>query len=182
MTLQKLVDAIQSVCDIHHPDFALSSHGTYRWPATWSDEQRAAAAAIAADWDFAAGTWWHDTPRAIAAARESAISAIDARSAALIAAGLQVDNAAPVSLSLAAQTNLLNVAVAMQMGALTLPQDISRLDGRAYTITDAADAARIARLAGSRIKAVLDAGRELRARVLAATTQDQIEAVTDERT
>lgn len=173
-----LMQALAAVC----PIVGVSSAGRIDFAPEATSEQRAAAAAIAADWDCAASEWRRNTPRAIAAATAAAIAAIDARSATLIAEGLQVDDGAPISLSSAAQQNLTNIGVALLMQALVLPQDISRLDGRAYTIRDAADAKRIALLAGQRIKAVLDAGRELRARVLAATTQDEIEAVTDERT
>jgi hypothetical protein len=170
--LTALHDAIAAVCPIVGVSIGRrDDRSTWRidYAPNATAEQRAAAQATLEAFDL------------LGPAKQAAIDAIDARSASLIAAGLQVDSGAPVSLSLAAQTNLLNIAVAMQMGALTLPQDISRLDGRAYTITDAADAARIARLAGSRIKAVLDAGRELRARVLASATQSEIESVTDNR-
>lgn len=178
MALLDLEQVLAAAC----PIYGVASSGRIDFRPEATAEQMTDASEIASDWDFTAGTWRRDTPRAIAAARESAISAIDSRSAELIGQGLIVNGGAPISLSLAAQTNLLNIAVAMQMGALQLPQDISRLDGRAYTIKDAADAQRVARLAGGRIKSVLDGGRELRAAVLLATTQDEIDAVVDERT
>lgn len=114
-------------------------------------------------------------------AKAAKIAAIDARSHALLTAGLEVADGAVISTSEAAQRNLLMLSVGVQVGSTTLPQGVSTVDGGEYVIVDANDLTRIQNLWTQRMTGVLDAGRQLRLAVLAAETVEAVNAIVDER-
>jgi len=69
----------------------------------------------------------------------------------------------------------------VNLGTLDLPQDVSTTDGGSYTITGSAELVRVAGLLTLHQRTALDAGRALRAQVLAATSIDAVAAVEDDR-
>ena len=69
----------------------------------------------------------------------------------------------------------------VNLGVLDLPQAISTTDGGAYTIVNTADMVRVAGVLAVHQRTALDAGRQLRARILAATTQAELDAIVDDR-
>lgn len=115
------------------------------------------------------------------AAKAERIAAIDAKTAAIVTSGVEVAPGVRISTSLAATQNLQNFIHFLNMGVAELPQNISTLDGGAYTIANMADIARIAGILARHHETILDAGRQLRAQVLAATTQTELDAIVDER-
>lgn len=114
-------------------------------------------------------------------AKRRKMAAIDARSEELVTAGLTVAPEVTVSTSLAATQNLQDLTIGYQLGMTVFPQAVSTIDGGEYEIPDAADLARIAGLVKQHKTSILDAGRNLRAQVLAATTIDELHAVEDTR-
>jgi len=115
------------------------------------------------------------------AAKADRIVAIDAKTAAIVTSGIEIGAGIRISTSLAATQNLQNFVHFLNMGVAELPQDISTLDGGVYTITNMADIARIAGILARHHETSLGAGRQLRARVLAATTQAELDAIVDDR-
>ena len=115
------------------------------------------------------------------AAKAERIAAVDAKTAAIVTSGVEVAPGVRISTSLAATQNLQNFIHFLNMGVAELPQNISTLDGGAYTIANMADIARIAGILARHHETILDAGRQLRAQVLAATTQTELDAIVDER-
>jgi hypothetical protein len=115
------------------------------------------------------------------AAKAERIAAIDAKTAAIVTSGVEVAPGVRISTSLAATQNLQNFIHFLNMGVAELPQNISTLDGGAYTIANMADIARIAGILARHHETILDAGRQLRAQVLAATTQAELDAIVDNR-
>ena len=116
------------------------------------------------------------------AAKESRIAAINAKTAALVTAGIEVESGKVISTSIAASQNLQDIAISISLGMPSpFPQKISTLDEGVYEIQDAADFARIASLIKSQKKTIMEAGQDLRLQVLAATTLAEVDAVEDSR-
>lgn len=115
------------------------------------------------------------------AAKAERIAAIDAKTAAIVTSGVEVATGSRVSTSLAATQNLQNLVLGVNLGVLDLPQAISTTDGGAYTIVNTADMVRVAGVLAVHQRTALDAGRQLRAQVLAATTQAELDAIVDDR-
>lgn len=121
------------------------------------------------------------TAAKLAATKSSKMAEIDRRSSVLLESGLVVATGKTISTSQAAQSNLQDMMIGVGPGLTQFPQDVSTIDGGAYTITNSADLSRIAGLWRDRKKAVLDAGRALRAQVLAASTIAAVDSVSDAR-
>lgn len=115
------------------------------------------------------------------AVKAERIAAIDAKTAAIVTSGVEVAPGSRVSTSLAATQNLQNLVLGVNLGVLDLPQAISTTDGGAYTIVNTADMVRVAGVLAIHQRTALDAGRQLRAQVLAATSIDAVNAVEDLR-
>jgi len=115
------------------------------------------------------------------AAKRAKIAAIDARTSEMVQSGVEVAPGKVVGTTLPATQNLQNLVLGVQLGTLDLPQDISTVDGGSYTITGSGDLVRVAGLLTAHQRAALDAGRALRADVLAAATLDAVAAVEDDR-
>lgn len=109
--------------------------------------------------------------------RVSKIEAIDNRTDELIAEGFDF-NSKHFSLSLAAQTNWLGLAVLQ--GALTWPVGITAGDDTTYSLALADLPAFLAAGMGV-IKQSIDTGRALKEAAIAATTIEGINAVVDNR-
>lgn len=118
----------------------------------------------------------------LVAAKNEKIAAIDGKTGLLLVSGLAVADGKVISTSIAATQNLQDLAIGNALpGVIAFPQAVSTIDGGVYIITDAADLVRIAVLLRDFKFATLGAGRQLRARVLAATTLAEVAAVVDER-
>lgn len=117
----------------------------------------------------------------LVAAKTAKITAIDARTAEILVAGLTVAPGKVISTSLQATQNLQDIALGRSMGLLDFPQDISTRDGGSYTITDLGDFARVAALLRDFKTNALLAGRLLRADVLNAETIAVILEIVDTR-
>lgn len=115
------------------------------------------------------------------AAKADRIAAIDAKTAQIVTSGIEIGAGIWISTSLPATQNLQNFVHFLNMAVAELPQDISTLDGGIYTIANMADMARIAGILARHHETSLGAGRQLRARVLAATTQAELDAIVDDR-
>jgi hypothetical protein len=115
------------------------------------------------------------------AAKAERIASIDAKTAAIVTSGVDVAPGSRVSTSLAATQNLQNLVLGVNLGVADLPQDISTVDGGSYTIVNTADMVRVAGVLAVHQRTALNAGRQLRARVLAATTQAELDAIVDTR-
>ena len=113
--------------------------------------------------------------------KQNRISAIDARTADIVTSGVEVATGKTVGTTLPATQNLQNLVLGVNLGTLDLPQDVSTTDGGSYTITGSADLVRVAGLLTLHQRTALDAGRALRAQVLAATSIDAVNAVEDIR-
>lgn len=118
----------------------------------------------------------------LAAAKEAKINAINAKTAALVTAGIQVASGKVISTSIAASQNLQDFAISISLGMPSqFPQRISTLDEGVYEIQDLADFARIAALIKAQKKTIMEAGQDLRAQVLAADSLAAVNAVEDSR-
>jgi hypothetical protein len=115
------------------------------------------------------------------AAKAERIAQIDAKTAAIVTSGVDVATGSRVSTSLAATQNLQNLVLGVNLGVADLPQDISTVDGGSYTIVNTADMVRVAGVLAVHQRTALNAGRQLRAQVLAATTQAELDAIVDNR-
>lgn len=115
------------------------------------------------------------------AAKVAKMAAIDARTAVLVTAGVQVATGKIISTSVAATQNLQNLWIGFQQGIVTLPKSISTTDGGTYTIVDNADLIRIAALLRDFQLNILEGGQDLRADVLACNTVAEVDAVEDAR-
>ena len=116
----------------------------------------------------------------LAQAKTAKIAAIDARSPVLLSQGVRV-NGASISCSLAAQNNLIGLAVGRLTGRTRYPLGISTTDGGEHAVLDAGELDRFSNLVWDRVTQVLADGRALRGQVLAATTIAEVEAVEDDR-
>lgn len=114
-------------------------------------------------------------------AKRSKLDAINARSRALLTAGLEVYVGIKISTSEAAQRNLSDLYNAVRDELASLPQGISTLDDGELIIEDWQELLQIVGLWRDRKLGVLDAGRALRLAVLAAETVEAVEAITDDR-
>lgn len=118
----------------------------------------------------------------LAAAKESKINAINAKTAALVTDGIEVASGKVISTSIAASQNLQDIAISISLGmSFPFPQRISTLDEGVYEIQDLADFARIAALIKAQKKTIMEAGQDLRAQVLAADSIAAVNAVEDNR-
>lgn len=117
----------------------------------------------------------------LAAAKARKCAEIDARSGVLVTSGLEVASGKTISTSMAATQNLQDIALSITLNNATFPQNVSTLDGGAYSIADITDFVRIAGLLKAMKKTVLEAGQELRAEVLACETIEEVDAVEDSR-
>lgn len=120
----------------------------------------------------------HEADSALDALKAVKTASIDARTRALIAEGLRVGEVV-FSLSLEAQSNWSSLYATRDR--LTYPFEVSTLDDKGYNLPDAA-AIEALYLAGTlHKKSLIDAGRELKQRVAAASTEEELERVRDER-
>lgn len=118
----------------------------------------------------------------LAAAKEAKINAINAKTAALVTAGIEVASGKVISTSIAALQNFQDIAISISLGMPSpFPQRISTLDEGVYEIQDLADFARIAALIKAQKKTIMEAGQDLRAQVLAADSIASVNAVEDSR-
>jgi hypothetical protein len=113
--------------------------------------------------------------------RRERIAAIDARTKTIVTSGVEIAPGKVVGTTIEATQNLQNLVLGVNLGTLDLPQDISTVDGGSYTITGSGDLVRVAGLLTAHQRSALDAGRALRAQVLAATSIDAVNAVEDIR-
>jgi hypothetical protein len=117
----------------------------------------------------------------LAAAKHAKMEAIDARTREIVTSGCEVAAGKIVGTTLESTQNLQNLVLGVQLGTVDLPQDISTIDGGAYTITGSADLVRVAGLLTRHQRSALDRGRALRAQVLAADSLDAVAMVEDAR-
>jgi hypothetical protein len=106
---------------------------------------------------------------------------IDARSAEIITAGVEVVRGKSLSTSTAAYQNLQDLMLANIAGILTFPVSVSTLDGMEYEIKDSKDFGRLVGLIQNMKMTVLGQGRALRMAALRATTQEELDTVVDKR-
>lgn len=118
---------------------------------------------------------------ALAAAKSAKMSAIDARTAAIIESGSVTVNGVAIFAGLTNQVSLQALQQLVTRGVATWPQPISAVGGGAYTITSQADMDRVSGLVATFVMTTKAAGRTLRAAVLAATTLAEVAAVEDSR-
>jgi hypothetical protein len=115
------------------------------------------------------------------AAKVAKCRAIDSKSAQLIQTAAVVVNGESISASQNAQINMIALKTKQVAGELTYPAAVSSTDGGEYQIADEADFIRVSNLVFAYVKNTLDAGRSLRAQVLACTTLAGVAAVEDNR-
>ena len=113
--------------------------------------------------------------------RAERMAEIDARTAAIATSGCQIEPGVVLSTSITATQNLQNLVLGYQMGTVLLPQDVSTLDGGAYTITDGAAMLRVATAITAQQRSCLAAGRALRIACRSAASKAELEAITDDR-
>lgn len=117
----------------------------------------------------------------LAAAKESKIAAINAKTGQLIEAGSVVINGVSISTALTNQVSLQAIDALVAKGLTTWPQPISSIDGTSYAITSLNDFNRIAGIVATFVMTTKAAGRTLRAQVLAADSIAAVNAVEDSR-
>lgn len=117
----------------------------------------------------------------LAAAKESKIAAINAKTGQLIEAGSVVINGVSISTALTNQVSLQAIDALVAKGLTTWPQPISAIDGTSYAITSLNDFNRVAGIVATFVMTTKAAGRTLRAQVLAADSLAVVNAVEDNR-
>lgn len=125
--------------------------------------------------------WTRYDPRDLDVERAAKITAIDARSAALIVAGLPMSDGSRISTSLPASQNLQDLLLGMLAGETMFPQGVSTLDGGEYVIRDVQQLLALVQAFRAWKLGILDAGRALRLRAIAAITIQELDGVVDER-
>lgn len=118
----------------------------------------------------------------LSAAQSAKIAAIDARSAQLVTAGVEVSPGVWISTSLAASQNLQDIWIGHQSGMTVFPITISTLDGGTHSVPSAEAFMAVMSAFAIHKRTSLISGQQLRAQVLAATTVAEVDAVTDNRT
>lgn len=117
----------------------------------------------------------------LAAAKETKIAAINAKTGQLIEAGSVIINGVSISTALTNQVSLQAIDALVAKGLTTWPQPISAIDGTSYAIISLNDFNRVAGIVATFVMTTKAAGRTLRAQVLAADSIAAVAAVEDSR-